>query len=255
MLRRIRPATKIAQTLVFFGWPLSLLPAQESATRPVSVFVADAASGEPLVEARVEFPALGLSGKTDLFGTANFRSVNTGLIRIKVSKIGYAPIERNITLPSTDANAVAVSVAMKRFVVAQPLDTVKVIGKQTLDFLSDFERRRHIGLGKFFTAEQLDSSAHESLADQLTRRVTGVRAEWSNSRMGVRLMSLRGPVRFGGETQCFVQVYVDNNKANGGVLARIQSGDVAAIEYYSIAPPVQYSSNANCGVLLVWMKR
>jgi hypothetical protein len=72
--------------------------------------------------------------------------------------------------------------------------------------------------------------------------------------MGVRLLSLRGPIRFSGETQCFVQVYIDDHKAQADDLAHIQSGDVAAIEYYSIAPPPQYNVNAPCGALLVWTK-
>ena len=251
----MRLANRIAQASLLFLWPFWKLPAQTSSTGPVSVFVVDVASNQPLVEARVEFPALALSGRTDLFGTAYFPALKSGAVRIKVSKIGYVPISRDITLEFAPANAIEVSVAMKKFLVAQPLDTIEIIEKRSFDFLNDFERRRHIGLGKYFTSAQLDSSPHESLADQLTRRVTGVRAEWSNSRMGVRLVSLRGPIRFQGETQCFVQVYVDNTRADGDVLAHIQSGDVAAIESYSIALLVQYSANAACGVLLVWMKR
>ena len=249
-------ANRIAQAPLFLLWPFWMLPAQESATVPVSVFVADATSGAPLVQARVEFPGLGLSQHTDPFGTAYFPRGKSGVVRIKVSKIGYAPIEQDVTLEVPSANAIELSVAMRNLEVAQALDTVKVIGKATyFDLLSGFERRRRLGLGKYFTSAQLDSSPHESLVDQLTRRVTGVRAEWMNSRTSVRLVSLRGPIRFTGQTKCFVQVYVDNNRAQGDDLAHIQSGDVAGMEYYSIAPPVQYLADAPCGVLLVWTKR
>jgi hypothetical protein len=248
-------AGRIAQAPLLLLWPFWVLPAQVSATAPVSVFVADATSGAPLVEARVEFPALALSRNTDQFGTAYFPTVKSGVLRIKVAKIGYRPIEQDVTLEMPTANPIELSVAMRSLEVAQALDTVKVIGKTTyFDLLSGFERRRRLGLGKYFTAAQLDSSAHVPLADLITRRVTGVRAEWGYSRIGVRLMSLRGPISIS-QPQCFVQVYVDNNKADGQDLAHIQSGDVAGIEYYSIAPPVQYSSNAACGVLLVWTKR
>lgn len=254
MLRRMRPAYRIAQVPLLLLWPFWVLPAQVSAPAAVSVFVADEVSGAPLVQARVEFPALGLSQTTDQFGAAYFQTLKSGVVRLKVSKIGYIPIERDVTLEFPSAGAMELSVAMKQLVVAQPLDTVKVLGARTFGALSDFERRRHLGLGRFMTSAQLDSSPHESLADQLARRLTGIRAVWTNSRMGVRLVSLRGPIRFYGQTQCFVQVYIDNHMAQPEDLAHIQSGDVAGVEYYSIAPPPQYNVNAPCGVLLVWTK-
>lgn len=208
------------------------------------------------MQARVEFTALGLSDNTDLFGTAYFPTVKSGVVRIKVSKIGYVPVEQDVTPELPSATSIELSVAMRSFDVAHALDTVKVIGKATyFDLLSGFDRRRHLGLGKFFTVAQLDSSPHEPLADLITRRVPGLRAKWSNSRMGVQLVSLRGPISLFRQPQCLVQVYVDNNRAKGEDLAHIRSGDVAGIEYYPIASPAQYSANAPCGVLLVWTKR
>ena len=248
--------TRIAQALLLLQSPFCVLSAQVSATRPVSVFVADSVSGEALMEARVEFPAFGLSRTTDPFGVAYFPTVKTGVVTIIVSKIGYVPLQRSVTLELSSANAIELSVAMKGILVTQPLDTVKVIAQRTyFDLFSDFERRRRSGIGKYFTLAQLDSAPHESLADLITRRVTGKRAQWSDSRLGVRLVSLRGPVSVLRQSQCFVEVYRNNNKADAEELAHIQAGDVAGVEYYSIAPPVQYSSDAPCGVLLVWMKR
>jgi len=245
---------RIAQVPVLLLCPVWALAAQVSASPPVSVFVADEASSVPLVDAHVEFPSLGLSQNTDPFGVAYFRSVKSGVVRIKVAKIGYEPVERDVSLEFPSANAIELSVAMKSLVVSQPLDTVKVIGKRTyFDLFSGFEHRRQLGLGKYLTSAQLDSSPHEFLADLITRRLPGVRAQWDYRRAGVRIVSLRGPIKISGESECLVQVYVDNEK--GGDLTRLQSGDVAGVEYYPIAPPAQYSSNAPCGVLLVWTKR
>ncbi len=245
-------ATRNALVPLLLFWAFPVLPAQVSATTPVSVVVADEATGAPLAQTRVEFPALGLSRSTDQLGAVYFSAVKSGVVRLKVSKIGYVPIERDFTLESP--SAVELFVALKKIVVAQPLETVEVVGEETFGVLDDFERRRRLGLGRFLTAVQLDSSRHESLADHLARRVTGVRAVWTNSRMGVRLLSLRGPIRFRGQTQCFVRVYVDHAEVGADEMARIQSGDVVGVEYYSIAPPVQYNVNAPCGVLLVWTK-
>lgn len=250
----MRLVPSIAQALFFLLlWPVCMLPAQVSATG-VFVFVADDASGAPIVQARVQFPKLGLSHETDQFGVAYFPAVRAGLVRIKVVKIGYAPVERDVQLEPASAEAFELSVPMKTLVAAHLLDTVNVIGEAPLPVPADFTRRRRLGLGRFFTSTQLGTSPHESLADQLARRVTGLVPVWSNSRMSVRLMSLRGPIRFYGERQCFVQVYINDQKAHADELAHIQSGDVAGIEYYSIAPPPQYSVNAPCGVLLVWTK-
>lgn len=244
----------IAQALFFLLlWPVCMLPAQVSATG-VFVFVADDESGAPIVQARVEFPELGLSHETDQFGAAYFPTVRAGVVRIKVLKIGYIPVERDVSLEPASAKAFELSVAMKKFVVARTLDTVTVIAKAPPDAPDDFARRRQLGLGRFLTSTQLGTSPHESLADQLARRIPGIRAVWTTSRMGVRLVSLRGPIRFYGETQCFVRVYVDDHKVESDYLAHIQSGDVAGVEYYSIAPPPQYNVNAPCGVLLVWTK-
>jgi hypothetical protein len=248
-------ANRIAPVPLVLLWPFGVLPAQLNATAPVSVFVADGASSAPLVQARVEFPALGLSRHTDLFGLAYFPAMKSGVARIKVSKIGYRPIEEDITLEVQSADAIEVSVAMRDLAVPYALDTVKVIARPTyFDLFSGFERRRQLGLGTFLTAAQLDSSQHLPLADLISRRVTGVRAEWGHSRTGVRLVSLRGPISIS-QPECLVQVYVDNHRADADELAHIQSGDLAGVEYYSIAPPGQYSANAACGVLLVWAKR
>lgn len=246
--------TRVAQALlVLLLWPVCMLPAQVLVTG-VSVFVADEASGAPLAQARVEFPELGLSQETDQFGAAYFPTVKPGVVRINVVKIGYTPVRRHVSLEPASAKAFELSVTMKRFGVGQLLDTVNVISEAPLSVPADFTRRRRLGLGRYFTSVQLESSPHESLADQLARRVPGLQVVWLNSRMGVRLMSLRGPIRFHGERQCFVQVYVNDQKAESEELAHIQSGDVAGVEYYSIAPPPQYNVNAACGVLLVWTK-
>jgi hypothetical protein len=254
-LRCMQIASILARVPLLLLFPFGVLPAQTALTAPVSVFVADGASGTPLVQARVEFPLLGLSDHTDLFGVAYFRALKTGVVRLKVSKIGYVPLERDITLEFHSATAIELSVAMMTIGPVHSLDTVKVSGTATyFSLLSGFEQRRHLGFGKFFTAAQLDSSPHESVADLIARRVPGLRVEWSQSRMRARLVSLRGPISIQ-EGQCLVQAYVDNNKANDEDLAHIQSGDVLGLEYYSIAPPPQYLVTAPCGVLLIWTRR
>jgi hypothetical protein len=116
MPRRMRFAHRIAQAPLLLLWPFWVLPAQVPAPSAVSVFVADEASGTPLVQARVEFPVLGLSHNTDQLGAAYFSAVKSGVVRLKVSKIGYIPIEREVTLESPFA--VELFVAMKKIVVA-----------------------------------------------------------------------------------------------------------------------------------------
>jgi hypothetical protein len=218
----------------------------------VSVFVAEAHTASPLVEARVQFPELGLSRQTDSFGIAYFPSVKSDLLRISVSKIGYEPVRQTIALGLSDS--VEISIAMKKLDLSQLLDTVNVVGNRTPAFLRDFERRRAMGLGRFIASEQLDSSPLEPVVDQITRRIAGVTAVWTDSRMNVVLVSQRGPIRlFGGA--CRVRVYVDDTGPDKLDLTRIPSADVAGVEYYSVAPPVQYSRGAACGVVLIWTKR
>lgn len=138
------------------------------------------------------------------------------------------------------------------------LDTVRVRGQAEPQFLSDFLARKRMGLGRFLTQEQLDSAGHESLGDFASRRFTGVRAVWSLDRSSMSLQSLRGYYSLGGHGKgvCNVQAYVDGTLSTGMDLAGLTSADVAGVEFYSNAPPVQYArAGSGCGVMQVWMRR
>jgi len=62
--------------------------------------------------------------------------------------------------------------------ISQPLDTIRVTAPPVQDYLREFEGRRKMGLGRFLTAVQLDSTKHENVADLVARRFTGLRAVW-----------------------------------------------------------------------------
>jgi outer membrane receptor protein involved in Fe transport len=248
----VRVSRSITQAQIVLSLlPFSVLPAQARVPTNVSVFVADAKTASPLVDARVEFSGLRLTRQTDSLGVAYFPPLKSDSLQISVSKIGYKPVHHTVALELSDF--VEISIAMKKL-DTQLLDTVNVLGSRTPTFLRDFERRRAMGLGKFFTSAQLDSSPLEPVVDQVARRIAGVRAVWQNSRMNVVLVSQRGPIRFSGGA-CRVSVYVDGEGPDKLDLTRIQSSDVAGVEYYSVAPPVQYSRGAACGVVLIWTKR
>jgi len=139
---------------------------------------------------------------------------------------------------------------------AKTLDTVRVTAAREPEYLHDFYVRRRMGLGRFLTSAQLDSAKHETLADFVAQRFTGLHAEWDVTGTGVSLRSTRGFYSFRKSAICNATVFLDDMLATGGDLAFLAAGDVAGVEYYSNAPPVRYTrAGAHCGVFVVWRKR
>ena len=227
---------------------------QSSDSIVVSVLVADRLTARPIAAVRVEFLEAKASGMTDSTGEAYFR-LSSGLVRIRAYKAGYQRADRTIVVGL--AEALDITIALKRTDRRTELDTVRVRASRPPEYLDEFERRRALGLGKFVTTAELDSSKHERFADFAARKLTGLRAEWSNPPVTAKLFSLRGYVRFTlGKERCSATVYVDNVRIDEFDLASLVTGDIAGVEYYPTSPPVQYTkAGMLCGAVLIWMKQ
>jgi len=250
-----RPLHSAAGSRGWLALPLAAsltLLAARAPVRPCSlaVLVADARTGIPLSDARVEIAAFKQIQRTDSSGELCFTGLAVGIIRVTAARVGYAPMESTVSLTAADSSVIVF--LMRRSTPA--LDTVRVKGYQYAPYLQEFETRRRSGLGRYLTYPQLDSAWWEPIADLAARRFPGLRAEWDQSNTSVGLKSTRGAATFGGRT-CGVQVYVDGFSRKGEDLAFLRAGDLAAVEYYATAPPVQYpSAGFACGVLLIWTR-
>jgi hypothetical protein len=216
----------------------------------LAVLVADGSTGALLTGAKVEIPSRKLTQRSDSMGEVRFRQLTAGVVRVTALYPGYAPIQTDAVLGLHDSTVVVFLMES----TSQSLDTIHVTAPAPAEYLRDFETRRHMGLGRFLTAVQLDSTKHENVADLVARRFTGLRAVWDYTYTEVTLESTRGVTSF--RHPCHPQVYIDEKPATGDLLGWLQSGDVAGVEYYSNAPPVQYHrAGSVCGVVLIWTTR
>lgn len=190
----------------------------------------------------------------DSLGEAYFQ-LPSGLARLHAKKIGYREAQETLVLGLS--GGLDITVGLQKLSRSQILDTVAVRAARTPEYLHEFEQRRRLGLGKFLMTAELDSSKHERFADLASRKFLGVRVEWGNPQVSARLMSLRGYVRFDpGNNRCSASVYVDDVLIDQFDLASLQTGDIAAVEYYSANPPIKYSrAGTLSGVVVVWTKR
>lgn len=237
-------------TLAATGAPAEL----GSQSTLLTVIVSQASSETPIVGADVLVPTLGLAALTDSLGRVAFKDLKPGLIKITVRYPPLASITKSVILGLSDSTDVYVSLANVGF----NLDTVHVRGHADPEYLNEFVARKRMGIGRFLTQKQLDSAGSEPLADVASRRFTGIRAVWSVDHTSVSLQSLRGYYALGGRGKavCSIQVYIDGILATGMDLVGLQSADVAGVEFYSTAPPVQYArAGSACGVMVLWTRR
>lgn len=225
--------------------------AQSTAVR---VVVRDASALTPVSTADVQIPALGLVSETDSLGRSVFPSVQTGLWRIAVRHVGFSPVSQTIVVGLSDSMDVFVGLSR----TGTTLDTVVVRGREEYPYLAEFNLRKKMGLGRFLTGAQLDSARAESAADFASRRFSGIRAVWSPGRSTVALQTRRGYRSFGVRSRavCTVLVYIDGMQASSSDVANIRATDLAGIEFYSNAAPVQYArAGSDCGVMLLWSRQ
>jgi hypothetical protein len=217
----------------------------------VVVGVADMVTGAPLTDARVTVSDVPKTALTDWIGEVRVTGVSPGKHRIEVRQLGYDPAEATVLVQGD-----SVGVVFRLIRLSQNLDTVRINGTLIPSYLEEFDKRRRLGLGRYLTSLQLDSVRTEALADVTVWRFPGLRAQWDASHTKVRIASTHGPTSL--KHACVPQIYIDgffreNAEDDLGSLA---AGDVAGIEYYSVAPPVQYSrAGSGCGAILIWTRR
>lgn len=219
----------------------------------LAVLVADGSTGALLSGAEVRIPGRKLTQRSDSAGEVRFRGLGAGVVRVTASYPGYAPIQTDAVLGLHDSTVVVFLMEA----TSHTLDTIKVRAPALPEYLEDFEARRRMGLGRFLTTVQLDSTKHEKVADFIARRFPGLRAEWSYIPPGVRLVRPGFfALKSGGPGGCPPEVYIDEIRASSDMLVSLQAGDVAGVEYYSNAPPIRYyRAGYGCGVILIWTKR
>jgi hypothetical protein len=245
--------------------PVEVLPAQAS----LAGTVREDSTARPLADAEVTIEALGRATRTDDAGRFLFTDLPSGLRLLRTRHVGHKPLAVMVQLVAGATRETDIS--LERVVVR--LDSVLVIARGRR--LQDFEDNRRMGLGHFFTRDELEKQHIQSVANALDQlpalRVNRGRGNFAwiassrSSASGTITSGDAGDRRLGAKPACYAQVYLDNALVYHGrpdePLFNVNSISVdmiEGIEYYAGAmqTPVKYSSrSAGCGVLVIWTRR
>ena len=113
---------------------------------------------------------------------------------------------------------------------------------------SDFERRRHAGMGYFLTKEQIERINPTSLVDVLVT-VRGVEQVCISNNCVAKMV--RSP------PGCYPQYFLDGNESTPYFARNTPPQDIQGIEVYrgsSETPGEFIGSNSGCGVIAIWTK-
>lgn len=252
--------------------PASLIAAQAPVgSAGITGRVVDAASRQPIPGAVVQLRALDRSVETDSLGQFSMSGLPGGFFAIRVIRIGYAPVERNLNVTVGRVARVEYALAAE----AAELPDVVVAGKpeevEGSAILAGFEERRRSGGGVFLDGATLARWATREVSDVLrgtaNLRLIGIGRDVkvaSNRQLArsMRSMSTGRP--------CYLDILVDgqliwSETRDGKEIGVppdiddvVSTFELAAAEIYmsTAAIPLKYRSIGNsCGAVMFWTKR
>lgn len=263
--------------------------AAQSGRSTLSVSVADAGSGTPIVGAEVFLPELKLLQRTDSVGRARIGGVPGGMQRIRVRLIGYAASDTTLRFAG---DTILVEFHLARSAV--PVGGVSVTAAVPRA-LKDFESRRKQGIGRFLTETDLSRDSDRDFTLVASMRFPGLTMQTDTDGRphiaglrsscggdpGKATTDNRGVERIGGKPgmkdglgargidgeprmtgscenmrPCLVPIYLDNIEMGEADAGLIRTWDLSGAEYYTgNTVPARYrKSGSACGVLLLWSK-
>lgn len=216
--------------------------------------------------AEIVLPELQKAVLTDEAGAFRVGDVTPGPHRVQVRRLGFGPLDTTITFAANQT--VDRRIYLHRVVT---LDSVTVVAERVV--IPSFEEHRRIGLGHFFTRDELAKQEGRRLSDVLTqlpgiKLVSGVgNKSWVATGRGPRSLNPQCRVREG-ETKldppdcsCYAAVYVDKvlvSRTEVPNINRFAPGDIEAIEYFAspAQTPIEYTElNSQCGVVVIHTRR
>ena len=233
--------------------------------------VVDAESRRPIAHALVQLRVLDRTVETDSVGAFTIPNIPAGFFAIRVIRIGYAPVERNL-------NVMAGRVTMIEYALtaeAAVLPEVSVSGKpeevEGSAILAGFEERRKMGGGTFLDEATLTRYATRRMSDVL-RGAANLRMITDNQHVYVASnRQLMRSMRPGANGPCYLDIIVDGQliwamsregETPGARPPNINDivnvAELAATEIYgsTASIPLKYRSIGNaCGALMFWTKR
>jgi len=253
----------------------------ESAPRTATFagVVAMDSSERALPGAEIELPGLGRTARSNARGEFRLADIPPGTHKIVARAVGYMPLETELSFSpnQTDERTLRLS----RFTILDSLVTTAAERR-----MSSFEENRRLGLGQFFSRENLEKVRGQSMASVI-RSMSGIqtlRSSRSNDLWAARsrgTQSLGGTQRAdggadaavpshedslrGARPACYTHVWIDGVQVYRGRsgdplfnLNSINPEEIEALEYYRGAaetPPKYAVLGSTCGVLVIWLRR
>jgi hypothetical protein len=196
--------------------------------------------------------------RTNEHGEFTIRTNRAGEFRLGVGSIGYRPTVTPIVAVSTDEMVIVRLFASPKEAILAPLAVSARLLPQTLGIgsMGGFTYRRERALvGMFFTAEEIARTNVASLG-QLLRGVSGIRVAGSPPADTISV------VRDEDLPRCSPLFYVDGARIAATDVQRVVGGlamdRLFGVELYlkeAEVPPVFADAGAECGLILIWMKK
>ena len=256
----MRPARHAAAALLAALLAAPALAGQDSGAT-LEIHVVDAATRQPLAGAQVV-----LTGwrrvVTDASGTVRLTGVPAGTQTVEAITLGYASRTVLVTVPASGTLIRNVELTARPIAIAGVRGEARPVRRSPR--LEAFYRRARVGVGTYFTREQIEKLNPQTLTD-VFRTVPG-------------LVMISSPVgdrpRVVGVTpeilddithdpgDCPILYFVDGvpfDPSHQGVIALdLSVAEVEGIEIYrrGSAVPVQYKRGGKdaCGVILIWKR-
>lgn len=232
-------------------------------------------SRQPLRDAEVLLPEIGLKAMTNQRGEFRINDILPGTHAVQVRKLGYAFIDARVDFQSgelTDRTMV-----LERITV---LDSVTVRGAAADESMRVFEEHRKIGLGKFLTRADLEKH-HNRRVGEIVAQFPAAHLVNGAQGQGWLLGNRRGVKSAWGKdcdprqedlhngtvskppcpSACYPRVYLDGvniSYAEVPNLNRYTAQELEAIEFYAGGAqlPAEYNTlNSVCGVLVLHRRR
>lgn len=230
-------------------------------------------SNAPVARARLELVGTRFSGVSSDSGWVRLQGLPVGPALLRVTRIGYAPLESTVALPAgatfeADVELAPATVPVRGVTARSATQTP---GLAT----TGFYRRKEIGFGAFLTDEDIVRSRATRTSD-LFRRIAGVRVVPA-PRNGHRLQTVRYGVSLsqnqtkgafttptsrndatGPESRaCFMTTIIDGVPVNLEDIDQVRLESIGAVEVYrgpSEVPAEFNQTGSVCGVVVMWTR-
>ena len=223
--------------------------------------VVTSAAGVPIPNAMVRVTQTGQTTRTGVDGRFRWPGARSGAWDVSIRALGFQAAVFHVT---ADSGRLAPNTFQLR-PIAQQLDSVVIrASPQPPSGLAEFERRRLVGFGRYFTAADFAGFGATRMSSLLRMLPAGIIVQDSSgtplavSRRGRKL------VQDGGQffvVPCVLRTAIDGQLQPWGTsLDVVDPGEIAGIEVYLGASsiPAEFAAAQRdqfCGLLVFWTRR